>query len=233
MPVSLIETQNQEELTDRGANLLADAIRNSIAEDGTCVLGLSGGSTPRPIYIKLSTINDIDWSKVWIFLVDDRYISADDDESNIKLVQDTLLSTLSNFPADNFIHPDTMRPIDDCVAHYDQMLHTLFKKHGIPDVVTLGIGEDGHISSLFPPVTDDAIGPKLVIHTTTDRFAVHDRISMTLPTLRQTPHVLFFLKGAGKQKVWQEMMASQEDFHRWPAKFVMEFGQTTVVILPS
>ncbi len=68
-----------------------------------------------------------------------------------------------------------------------------------------------------------------MIHTTTDTFAVRDRISVTLPVLKQARQTMFFLKGEAKKKVWDEMMASTEDVTRWPAKEVIQKTKTTLV----
>jgi 6-phosphogluconolactonase/glucosamine-6-phosphate isomerase/deaminase len=104
----------------------------------------------------------------------------------------------------------------------------LFRK-GPVEIVTLGLGEDGHIASLFPPLNDLAFGEKLVIHTQTDRFAVKDRISVTMHLLQDARSHIFFLKGAGKKKVWDEMMGSDEEEQRWPAKAILELERSTVV----
>ena len=227
IPPILIEAQSDNEFVERTTNTLAEAIQRAIADRGACVLGLSGGSTPKPIYALLGTKTDIDWSKVWIFLVDERHIPASNNDSNAKLVTDTLIAP-AGIADDHFIRPNTILPIIECIAGYDRTLTALFATHGTPDAVTLGLGEDGHIASLFPPLDDAAFGPATAIHTTTDHFAVHDRISVTLPLLRNTPEAFVFLKGAPKKAVWDSMMASSEGPSRWPMKYVMAFGKTTV-----
>jgi 6-phosphogluconolactonase len=226
---TMLEAETEEEFIARGTALLADMIRTAIASRGECVLGLSGGSTPRRIYARLAA-EELDWAQLRVFLVDERHIDPSNPESNAYLVRETLCIEGALSP-EHLMLPDTSLPPEDCAAAYGKSLDALFAEHGTPDLVTLGLGEDGHIASLFPPLPDRAFGPASAIHTTTDRFAVHDRISVTLPILRQTPEVFFFLKGEGKRKVWQEMLTSNDDAKRWPAKSVMEFGKTTVLFL--
>ncbi len=230
IPPILLEAQTDEEFVERSTEALAEVIQRAIADRGECVIGLSGGSTPKPMYALLGTRTDINWTKVWIFLVDERHIAASENDSNTKLVTDTLIGP-AGIPDDHFIRPNADLPIADCIAEYDKALQSLFADHGTPDAVTLGLGEDGHIASLFPPLADEAFGPTTAIHTTTDRFAVHDRISVTLPLLRNTPEAFVFLKGEAKKKVWDSMMASTEGPSRWPMKYVMAFGRTTVITL--
>ena len=100
----------------------------------------------------------------------------------------------------------------------------------LPDIVTLGMGSDGHIASLFPPVPDIALGDEaLVVHTETDQFAITDRISVSLNFLCAAQDQIFFLKGTDKKFVWDEMIASDEDEHRWPAKRMIETGDVSLV----
>lgn len=158
-----------------------------------------------------------------MFLVDERYIDPSSDDSNAKLVRDTL--PVSD---EQLLFPDTSLPIDECVKQYDSTLENLLSEHPA-DVVTLGMGEDGHIASLFPPVGDDAFGESSAIHTTTDRFAVHDRISVTAPVIAAAVQQVFFLKGEGKRTVWDVMIADAEGPTRWPAKIALENGTATIV----
>ena len=222
-----ITTTSEEEFISRSTATLAHMIREAIETRGECILGLSGGSTPKPIYEALGK-EDIDWSKVHVFLVDERHIDAGDDKSNQKLVRDTLLAHAS-IPESNIVFPDTSLPIDECMEKYTKDLKEQWSDH-LPDVITLGLGEDGHIASLFPPLDDLAMGDeRLVLHTTTDQFDVHDRITISLNAITAAGKQIFFLKGEGKFETWKAMRGSDEGAERWPAKGVAEGGEVTVV----
>ncbi|NOS68126.1 MAG: 6-phosphogluconolactonase [Candidatus Peribacteraceae bacterium] len=211
----IISTKNDADFVARGVGFLEKAIREALSEHGCCIIGLSGGSTPKPIYEALGK-EKMDWSKIWIFLVDYRYIRADDPNSNQFLLLSTQLKNAA-IPESQIFFPDTSLPLQECINLYDRHLKDLLKK-GAPDIVTLGMGDDGHIASLFPPLTDAAFGQAAAIHTTTDTFDVRDRISVTLPVLKKARQSIFFLKGERKKAVWDEMMASNDDEKRWPAK---------------
>jgi len=73
------------------------------------------------------------------------------------------------------------------------------------------------------------MGPELTVRTTTDRFAVHDRISVTLPVLTNACSKIFLLRGKEKKKIWEEMLADDADERRWPAKAILASGNVTVV----
>ena len=210
----IIIVQHEAEFCGRGVEILQSSMSASIIERGKVVIGLSGGSTPRAIYEVLGK-EKLDWSKVWVFLVDDRYINADDPKSNQFLLRSTLLKN-APIPESQIIFPDTTLPYEDCIRSYEVQLRSLLKTPA--DLVTLGLGDDGHIASLFPPVLDDAFGDHLVIGTETEQFDVRQRISVTMPVLQAAREIVFFLKGEVKKKTWKEMMTSKDGPNRWPAR---------------
>ncbi len=203
------------------------SVQKAIEDHGHCTIGLCGGSTPRVVYEALGEL-PLDWEKISIFLLDERYTPATHNDSNQKLVRDTLLKK-ATIPTENILFPDTTKPLDECVAWYEDQLLRHFSKYP-PDIAIIGMGEDGHITSLFPPLTENMLDDGiLVLHTTTDQFAVHDRISVSLHTVCSTAFRLFLLKGEKKKEVWDEMLTSKEGEARWPAKRVIATGEVTVL----
>lgn len=95
----------------------------------------------------------------------------------------------------------------------------------------LGLGPDGHIASLFPPtvVKEGFSKEHAVIHTTTTRFAVKDRITLTLPYITPAKNAVFFMTGEEKLAIWKEMISSAYNPERWPAHDVINVGNTTLL----
>jgi len=229
VPYRLITTQSEEEFVTQATQILRGRIASAIAKTGMCILGLSGGSTPQTIYDALGEEN-IDWQKVWIFLVDERYVDPQNPQSNQRLIRETLLAH-APIPEEQMLFFDTTLPIEECMAQYTQGFKEMITEY-LPHIVVLGMGEDGHIASLFPPLPEEALGDqRYVVHTQTDRFAVHDRVSLALNPLAAAQEVLMLLKGKGKKRIWEEMLASDEGEQRWPAKRVLENRATTVISL--
>jgi 6-phosphogluconolactonase len=218
-------TCQSDEFPKKGAELLEALIRESIASRGVCKLGFSGGSTPKDVYKALATSSSIDWSKVIAFLVDERCIPATQADSNQYLLSQAGLLAL---PA-RWILPKTELSPLECARNYSAQLDDVFRS-GEADVLTLGLGEDGHIASLFPPLPREwLLADASVIWTHTDRFAVRDRVTLTLPRISNSRACVFFLKGMDKLAVWKAMMASPLDVTRWPAHQVIAHGRTTVL----
>ena len=229
-----IKAASEDEFHVRGVELLQQETQDIIRDHGEAIIGLSGGETPAPIYQALGCSKEIDFQKVTIFLVDDRFVLGSFPESNQRLLDDTLLRC-ARIDDDHLVVPDPRLPIDECVEDYNGHIETLLKE-GIPYIVPLGLGSDGHIASLFPPLLDDAFGEAFVINTVTPMtstgrplFPVKERISTTMRVLCGAKTKIVLLNGAKKRRVWEEMMKSDEDECRWPMKAILASGGVTVL----
>lgn len=190
------------------------------ATSGTITIGLSGGGTPIPLYKALSEDTSLPWDRLQFFLVDDRYVPPNHKDSNQLLIRSTIL-VIQKAP---FIVPDTSLPIDECIADYDKQLSSI-----TPDLVILGMGDDGHIASLFPPLLPTAFGPANVIHTTTDQFGVFDRISTTLPFLERAKHRLFLITGEKKVALFRSQEYENHDPSMFPAHALFDDRTTWIL----
>lgn len=229
MPKPFLRTiPDADTLAREAADFIAACMQEAIAERGACVLGLSGGSTPRGAYELLGQDTAINWSKVWLFLVDDRHVRRDSPKSNQHLLRQTLLKH-APIPESQVILPDPDLAPADCARAYGELLDSLVHRRGI-DLLVLGMGDDGHIASLFPPVAPDALETRGAIHTTTEHFDIRDRISVTVPVLVAAREALFLLNGAAKRKTWDDMAAAAHDPLRWPAQAVFQTVPTTVLM---
>lgn len=210
------------------ASWIAERVRNAIAADGLCILGLSGGSTPQPVYAAVAKADGIDWNKVHVFLVDERCVHATDKDSNQRMIRGT-------FDVAAHLHfPDTNLPLEDCLLAYAKDWKTLCAER-LPHLIVLGMGPDGHTASLFPPVTDDLLDDtQLLAHTKApDGFAVRDRITFTINPLAAADEALLLIEGDEKKKVFDAMIASDEDEHRWPLKRIIETSKLTTLWSPG
>ncbi|MBI3336699.1 6-phosphogluconolactonase [Candidatus Peregrinibacteria bacterium] len=217
----LIETASEQEFVQKSVTFLKQKIEDSIVQRDHCIIGFSGGSTPRPIYQALEK-EKMNWSKISGFLIDERYVPPDDPKSNQYLIRKTL-------PNISLTVPDSSLPIKTCIQKYVKDLKELWAKH-LPDIIVLGMGTDGHIASLFPPLPpnlrDDSL---LIAHTHTDTFDIPDRITLTLnPILAATSHILL-LRGRDKKKTWDKMLKSSGGESSWPMKAVLEQSDVTVI----
>lgn len=223
--MNVVEFPTTDEFVKSAAKWLTGVILEAAKDsEKNIVVGLSGGSTPGPVYTLLSTETAIPWARVVCFLVDERYVPTDSKDSNQGMIRKTLLTHGAASAA--LVSPNTTLALGDAVRSYDERLRDIH-----PDVLVLGMGEDGHIASLFPPIPPDAFGPDCAIHTTTDRFAVQDRISVTLPVLLRASHRLFLITGDKKKTLLREMQEANEDASVYPAQYLFD-DRTTWLIGP-
>ena len=110
---------------------------------------------------------------------------------------------------------------DKAAREYEEVLRRFFGMSGLPifDLIILGMGEDGHMASLFP-------GSKLLEETA--RLAVpvylekqnRNRITLTLPVLNNAAQIIFLVAGRSKATVLAEILGDGEEKRRFPAGLI-------------
>jgi len=195
---------------DACAARLADTLSAALAESGKAVFAGSGGSTPSPIYARLAR-TPLDWSRIVVTLVDERYVPETSPESNAALIKRALLTgpaAAARFTP--LYHPSVT--VDRAAA---LAAHALADEGGRLDAVLLGMGEDGHICSMFPgsPTLKALLSPTLppavlgVPPGRDGRAPSLERLSINLPYLVGARRVVLALTGAAKRGVFEREAA--------------------------
>jgi len=136
------------------AEFILNQAQKAIEERNEFRIALSGGNTPRPVYARLATIGrDLPWDRARISFGDERCVPPDDPQSNFRMARETLFGPAA-IPEKSIMR---MRgEIDPQIAakEYEDHLDLLAKQRGEHvyqhDLILLGLGDDGHIASLFP-----------------------------------------------------------------------------------
>ncbi len=182
---------------------IAAHLRDAIKSRGGASLAVSGGSTPISLFKQLSIL-DVPWDKVWITLVDERWVNADHADSNARLVQQHLLTNRAVYA-----HFIPMKLDSDSPFGSEKALEALLAPLPKPfDVIILGMGGDGHTASFFPGaetlgIALDMENPALCA-AVQPLTAPHDRMTLTLKTLLQARHLVLHIVGDSKWQVLQE-----------------------------
>lgn len=195
---------NENEFWTGALKATLKAIEEALATHGHARIGLAGGSTPKKLYEMLSHEN-LPWEKLTWILVDERYVPADDEESNLRMISSALFKP-AHIPEENRVFFDTSLPSLESVKSMASRLHFL-EKYRAPlfDLLILGAGKDGHIASLFegdssmfsPEYSYAAEAP--VVYETTERLTV------SLAALCKANKALLLLKGNEKKPVIQAL----------------------------
>jgi len=205
----------------------------SVRNKGFFTVALSGGRTPIDFYAMLSARgNQLPWDKTHIFLADERFVLPSHKESNYRLIREYLLDSV-DIPKGN-MHPVQTEEttLKQAAERYEDDIGNFFNIQGdrIPefDLIVLGIGEDGHMASLFPGTPSLEEKRHLTIPVIAVK-APHKRISLTLPVLNKAKHIIFLVSGENKTHAVKEMLESKNS--KLPAALVKpENGSLLLVI---
>lgn len=175
-----------------GARRIMTAAGTAIAERGVFRIVLAGGRTPVQTYRMLAE-QATDWTGWQIYFGDERCLPPDHEGRNSKAAALAWLD-LVPIPAEN-IHPIPAElGAEAAAAAYSQQVGT-----ALPfDLVTLGMGEDGHTASLFPGHWHSAGDLVLPVHGAPK--PPPERISLSTRALSNTHEVLVLVTGVAKRK---------------------------------
>lgn len=200
MAATMHNFANAAELARNLADKVAASLSTAIAKKGTAEIAVSGGSTPKAFFQELST-RDLDWTKVTITLVDERFVPADNPRSNHLLVISNLLQ--------NKAKAAKFQPLYQSAATVEEaakLSTAATAPIGNPfDVVILGMGGDGHTASFFPGGSNLAVAldpktPRGIITMDADG-AGEPRLTFTFSSLQDAGLLVLHIEGDGKKDV--------------------------------
>jgi 6-phosphogluconolactonase len=161
---------------------------------------VTGGSTPRQAYAHLASAvrdMDLDASEATLWFSDERCVGPDDEQSNFRLLKESLLDNLAGRP-----QPDVRRihgelGPDEAAESYEREL----VEAGEPrfELVLLGLGPDTHIASMFPGHESLGERSRLALGVPEAGFEPYvPRVTLTLPVLANAERVVFLVTGEAK-----------------------------------
>jgi 6-phosphogluconolactonase len=185
---------------------------------------LTGGSTPRIAY-ELAAALETDWTAVEFWWGDERCVAPDDERSNYGMAKKALLDRVAVGTVHR-MQGELGR--DRGAEQYEQELGDL---EGF-DLVLLGLGPDGHVASLYPeqPTLDETERRVIGVEAKLEPYV--DRITLTLPMLRQAREVVFLVTGSDKAKAAKRAFRD-EPSRSTPGSLVRAAGGTTTAVLDA
>ena len=188
----------------RAANFVAAEARAAVALRGRFTVAVSGGDTPWQM-LQALTREDVPWSAVHLFQVDERVAPAGDPDRNLTHIAESLLAKAPLPRAQLHAMPVEASALADAAARYANELRAVAGAPPVLDLVHLGLGPDGHTASLVPgdpalDVTEDDV-------TVTGVYQGHLRMTLTFPTLDRARRILWLVTGAEKQPMLARLRA--------------------------
>lgn len=181
---------------------VAVQIERLVSRSDRFTMGLAGGSSPTATYRLLRSM-DIDWSEVDFWLSDERWVPWDHERCNGLMASETLLDHVGG----RFHRPlwgEMIEP-EDSAAHYEATLRTIHAD-APPDLVLLGMGDDGHTASLFPGT--EALNEESRWYVANQVPLLGEtRLTATFPLLWRARQAMFLVTGPDKAPAVRDSFA--------------------------
>ena len=203
--------ETRDEASAAAAAHIASATERRLDVQQRASIVVTGGSSPAACYRELAA-RDLDWERLDVVLSDERWVAPEHDDSNEKLVRETLLSGASCAARLHGVYADDTTPAKRAAA-LDHEIRAL----AFPFACTLlGMGSDGHIASLFPDFNGltEALDPdvdKLCVAVQT-AASPHTRISLTISAISRSDSVVLLIFGDDKWQVYEQAKADPNAF---------------------
>lgn len=211
------------------AERVAEQLRTALNERGHALIAVSGGSTPKAFFARLS-LEKLDWPHVQITLVDERWVPDTDERSNARLVDTTLLKNAAASASFVPLYTDARTPEEGLAATTARI--TALK---LPfDAVVLGMGDDGHTASFFPG--GDRLADALDLAGTAPVVpmrapdAGEPRITLSLPTLLNTRSLFLLVAGDKKRDVLADARLGLGPARDYPVRAVLTQDRVPVAV---
>jgi len=211
------------------AERIAERLREGIAARGRALLAVSGGSTPRHFFEQLSR-QSLDWSKVQVTLVDERWVPESSDRSNAAMVKSLLLQHAATNAQFVPLYADAPTPEAGLAV-----IRARIASLELPfDAVILGMGNDGHTASFFPggdrlPEALDVNNTARILPMRADG-AGEPRITFTLSTLLDTRSLYLHIEGDAKRQLLADARLGLGEAANFPVRSVLTQQRVPVAV---
>lgn len=200
-----------------------DTAKQVVTQKGSFSVALCGGQTPKAIYKNLThPPNLLDWTKVQLFFSDERAVPPTDEMSNFRMAMEAGFKDA--VPEKNIFRLEGEKDLLESAQKYQKILQKNLGS-SLFDLVTLGMGDDGHTASLFSSC--DFFQKGLV--TIFDVPKKGPRLSLTLNAINQSSRIVFYVFGKSKRNAVQEIFLQDNSF--LPAFWVGSFQNPALWIM--
>lgn len=214
-----------ESLSQGFAEFAAAALRDTLSRKPQATLVVPGGSTPRHYLPALANCK-LPWNRITVTLSDERWVDVNDDQSNERLVKQYLMQHL----------PEHARFVGLKTAHNNpfdaiETLHQRLDSLPLPVSLTvLGLGEDGHIASLFPGMNPDLIDTHHCV-AVAPPVAPSLRMSLSLSMLASSEQIVLVVTGESKRRLLDRVNENPDS--KLPVVWLLQRSKSSLTVFET
>jgi 6-phosphogluconolactonase len=243
---SVVVHADADLLAAAAAARLVTGLVDAIAARGGAHLVLTGGRSGTAVMAALagSPARDaVEWRSVHLWWGDERFLPAGHPDRNETQAREALLDALPLDPAK--VHPMPASDgafgddVDAAAGGYaEQLLAATGRadRGEVPDfdILLLGVGPDAHVASLFPSKPEKDVTDRLVVGVPDAGMEPSvPRISLSLPALNASRHVVFLVTGPDKAEAVRRAFGDPPDPSSPAAHVRPRGGELTVILDPA
>lgn len=228
--------------------MITEVAQESIANTGKFRVALAGGNTPKDLYKSLNTL-PIDWSDIEVYQTDERIGKFNGNVLDVyntdspRINSNMISCSMSNASVGQNFYPmfnnslikhksagtsakETKELLQPSLNYYNGLVDSLDDPKF--DIVILGVGEDGHIASLFPNapyLNQSLLLADNVIQTRTEDEL---RLSLTANTILNATSIIIYCVGGEKMKVVDEFVNGNLSITQFPIKLLYSHPNVNV-----
>ncbi|NQZ07435.1 MAG: 6-phosphogluconolactonase [Algicola sp.] len=220
--------RNRENLFESLTDFCQQTLEKACVENGNASFMVSGGSTPAPLYQRLSR-RVMSWQKIDVALVDERWVEPDDENSNQRFIKNTLLQHNASdvrFTGLKTSQPSAEQGLSDATKDYESLPNPW-------DLTILGMGADGHTASIFP----DAQGTEEALREDHEQILAAiianpsevtgdnlERMTLSHHGLMKSKRIVLLITGEEKLDVYRQAL-NEPDHNKMPISAVLQQNQ--------
>lgn len=210
-------SEDGESAASACASFVLDTLHLSLDNQSRATFAISGGSTPRLLFSRLAS-SGFNWSRVHIFWVDERCVPPDDNQSNYKLANETLIAPAKISSSNVHRIQGELEP-SEAAKQYVREITEFFGSSEIPafDLIHRGMGPDAHTASLFPG--EPLIGNRTDIAAAVwvEKMKSH-RVTLLPGVLLKARQTVLQVAGADKAEALFNVLRGPEDINQYPCQ---------------
>ena len=211
-----IKQYNGTDWPMKAAGLISDDINNVLSEKGKCSLMLTGGRSAARLYKAWRDLPAFQqMTGVSFYFGDERCVPPDHAESNYGMAMQTLFPNGVPTGCAVFRMEADATDQEEAALRYADLLPDLI------DVLLLGVGEDGHIASLFPNNAALQECKRLVVHITGPK-PPFERLTITPQIITKARLVFVLEPGSVKAQVLLTPLQSAVNYQQTPVRLALK-----------